>query len=349
MSPLAKATLAILPLLLSTACGTTPKPAVESPSASPPASAAVPPSDALLTRAQQSFAPLPQAEPQDAAQVALGRKLFFETRMSADGKVGCVTCHLPEKWATDGLPQAKGTSGRINPRNAPTVFNAFLQTSQHWRGDRESVEDQARKALLGPPSFGLAADADAVAKLKTLGYLAEFQAAFPGDPEPISVPHWGSAIGAYERTLLTPTAFDAFLRGDGAALSGEARAGLTLFLDSGCADCHDGPLLGGRSFKKFGRFADYVSLTHSDHSDAGRFDVTHDEADRAVFKVAALRNVSHTGPYFHDGSVSALPDAVSIMAKAQLNADLTPQAVASIVTFLDTLTGAVPETYAAPK
>src|SRR5262245_34827836 len=123
--------LCTLPLLLSAACGATPKPAVQS---SPPPPASAPePSDALLTRAQQLFAPLPPPEPQDAAKSALGRKLFFETRMSADGKVGCVTCHLPEKWATDGLPQAKGTSSKINPRNSPTVFNSFLQTAQHWR------------------------------------------------------------------------------------------------------------------------------------------------------------------------------------------------------------------------
>jgi cytochrome c peroxidase len=332
-------------MALVTACAPVQKPPASTPA---PVAQTATPGQVLLGRARERLAPLPQAEPQAAAQVALGRKLFFETRVSADGQVGCVSCHLPEKWATDGLPQAKGTSGRINPRNSPTVFNAFLQFSEHWRGDRESVEDQARRALLGPPSFGLASEADATAKLNALGYAAQFQAAFPGDPEPVSVPHWGSAIGAYERTLLTPAPFDAFLSGNEAALSSAEQAGLTLFLDTGCAECHDGPLVGGRSFKKFGRFVDYVMLTHSDHDDTGRFDVTHEEGDRHVFKVAALRNVEHTAPYFHDGSVSSLSDAVAIMAKAQLNVDLTADAIASIVTFLKALSGPVPTTYSAP-
>jgi cytochrome c peroxidase len=303
----------------------------------------------LILRARQYFAALPEPQPQNPAWVALGRRLFFETRVSADGQVGCVSCHQPDKWASDGLALAKGTSGRVNPRNSPSVFNAFLQTSEHWRGDRESVEDQARRALVGPASFGLASEADAASKIAALpGYEGAFREAFPGAEAPVSAEHWATAIGAYERTLVTKGPFDAFLGGDANALSADARAGLAAFIDTGCAECHAGPLLGGREFKKFGRFFDYVSLTHSDHNDAGRFDVTHAESDRAVFKVAALRNVEHTAPYFHDGSVGSLADAVDIMAKAQLNVQLSAPSTAAIVAFLSALSAPLPAAFSPP-
>jgi cytochrome c peroxidase len=276
--------------------------------------------------------------------------LFFETRVSADGKVGCVTCHVPARWGTDGLPRARGVFERDNPRNSPTVFNAAYQVAAHWRADRESVEDQARKALTGKPSFGNATEAEALGRLRALPapYPATFRAAFPGDPEPVSIEHWGAALGAYERTLLTPGPFDAFLNGDENALGAPARAGLAAFMDEGCASCHDGPLLGGSSLRKFGLYTDYAPLTHSSPVDAGRFDVTKDETDRYVFKVAALRNVARTAPYFHDGSVATLPEAVAIMAQTQLGKQLTAERVASIVSFLESLTGPVPPTFSAP-
>jgi cytochrome c peroxidase len=303
---------------------------------------------ALVQRARQSFAPLPEPTPQDPKQVVLGRRLFFDTRVSNDGKVGCVTCHHVDKFATDGLRLAVGTDGRVNPRNSPTVFNAFLQSSEHWRGDRESVEDQAKRALLGPPSFGLASDEAAAQKIAALGYEPAFADAFPGAEPAVTTEHWASAIGAFERTLLTKAPFDAYLGGDTVAISSEARAGLAAFLDTGCADCHNGVLLGGHSLAKFGKFSDYTTLTHSDHHDTGRFDITQNEADRDVFKVAPLRNVEHSAPYFHDGSVDSLADAVKIMAKAQLNAELTPEVIATMVAFLSSLSGAIPADYSPP-
>jgi cytochrome c peroxidase len=303
---------------------------------------------ALVQRARQSFAPLPAPSPQDRRRVVLGRRLFFDTRVSSDGKVGCVSCHHVDKFATDGLPLAIGTDGKVNPRNSPSVFNAFLQSSEHWRGERESVEDQAKRALLGPTSFGLASDRAAAQKLASLGLDAEFADAFPGEQPAVSTDHWAAAIGAFERTLLTKAPFDAYLAGDTVALSSEARAGLAAFLDAGCADCHNGALLGGHSLAKFGKFVDYTSLTHSDHHDTGRLDITKDEADRDVFKVAPLRNVEHTSPYFHDGSAASLADAVKIMAKAQLNADLTPEVIATIVAFLNSLSGSIPANYSPP-
>lgn len=271
-------------------------------------------------------------------------------RVSADDKVGCVTCHEPAKWGTDGLPRSRGVFARENPRNAPTVFDAALQSSAHWRGDRESVEDQASRALLGKASFGLGSDEEAAKRLRALPapYPEAFRQAFPDEPDPISVKNWGVALGAYERTLITPAPFDAFLKGDESALGAAARAGLAAFLDEGCARCHGGPLVGGRALEKFGKFADYAPLTHSDPIDNGRFDVTKKEDDRFVFKVASLRNVARTAPYFHDGSVATLPEAIRIMAQTQLASELSAERVAAIVSFLETLTAPVPPEFSPP-
>ncbi|XYH95031.1 cytochrome-c peroxidase [Sorangium sp. So ce1128] len=304
---------------------------------------------ALVERARESFAPLGAAPREDARQVALGRTLFFETRVSADARTGCVTCHLPQRWGTDGLARSRGAFGRESPRNSPSVFNAGAQASQHWRGDRDSLEDEARRALLGPAAYGLASNSDAVARLNALeGYAEAFARAFPGDVTPVSVENWGAAIAAYQRTLVTPAPLDDFLSGKPAALSPAAQAGLASFLDLGCARCHRGALLGGGSLEKFGVVRDYRTLTHSATDDNGRFDVTHVERDRDVFKVAPLRNVAHTAPYFHDGSVASLHEAVEVMAAAQLGKNPAPDVVADIVAFLEALGGAVPPTFAAP-
>lgn len=338
-----------LPLLSS--CAATPAKPVEPPpqNAAPAAASAsaAPAAPALLARARDAFGVLPAAPAEPPAQVALGRRLFFETRVSADEKVGCVTCHEPAKWGTDGLPRSRGVFGRENPRNAPTVFNAGLQTAAHWHADRDSVEDQARRALLGKGSFGLASDADAVQRMRALPapYPDAFRQAFPNDADPVSVQNWGTAIGAYERTLITPGPFDAFLNGDESALGAPARAGLEAFLDEGCQRCHDGALIGGRSLQKFGKYTEYAPLTHSAAVDNGRFELTKSEDDRFVFKVPPLRNVARTAPYFHDGSVATLPEAVAVMAKTQLGKELPPERVAAVVSFLETLTAAVPPAF----
>jgi len=304
----------------------------------------------LLERAKTTFGVLPTPPADAPERIALGRRLFFETRVSADGKVGCVTCHLPERWGTDGLPRARGVFGRENPRNAPTVFNAAYQMAAHWHADRDSVEDQARRALLGKGSFGLAFEAEAVTRLRALPppYPEAFRRAFPGDAEPVSIANWGAALGAYERTLLTPSAFDSFLRGQTNALPAAAQAGLEAFMAEGCAGCHDGALVGGRSLRKFGVKADYAPLTHSAPVDEGRFEATHSESDRYVFKVPSLRNVARTRPYFHDGSVATLPEAIAIMAQAELGKSLRPERIGAIASFLETLTGPVPATFSPP-
>jgi cytochrome c peroxidase len=180
------------------------------------------------------------------------------------------------------------------------------------------------------------------------GLSEAFASAFPDAQPALSVENWGKAIGAYERTLRAASPFDAFVDGELGALSAEAQRGLTAFLDLGCASCHSGPLLGGNAARKFGVHADYWALTGSQPIDNGRFDVTQQEADRYVFKVPALRNVAATAPYFHDGSVSDLGNAVAVMARTQLGSTLAPDTVADVVAFLQSLSSAPPQDFSAP-
>src|ERR1051326_5863859 len=294
-----------------------------------PAAAAT--ADQLITQARQTFGVLPHdmaapEYPVSPERVELGHKLFFDPRVSADGAVSCSRCHLPALYGTDGLAKPLGAHGRVNPRNAPTVLNAALQFKAHWRGDRANVEDQAKQALIGPPSFGNPVYAAAMAKLKAIpGYAPLFEKAFRGESDPITPDNWGTAIGAYERTLVTPSRFDDFLRGNAKALSDNEMNGLALFMNKGSTACHNGPGLGGGMFQKFGVREDYWKETGVSQPDKGRFDVTKDPADLYFFKVPSLRNVAMTAPYFHDGSVKSLPEAVRIMAKVQLDQSLTDQ------------------------
>jgi len=305
-----------------------------------------------LEQARSVFKPLPKTiatpdNPVTPEKIALGRLLFFEPRVSLDGTVSCSRCHQPGLYSTDALPKPIGVLHRENPRNAPVIFNAALQIAAHWRGDRKSVEDQATQALIGPPSFGNPSYDAAMARLKAIpGYPNLFARAFPGEKEPVTPENWGKAIGAYERTLVTPAPFDAYLEGDERALTAEAQAGLREFVQLGCAGCHNGAGVGGAMFQKFGLVEDYWKETHSPTPDKGRFDLTHKDADLYVFKVPILRNVTKTAPYFHDGSVATLPEAVRIMAKVQLGRTLSEQQTSQIVMFLDSLTGNIPETFA---
>lgn len=303
----------------------------------------------LRARALEVLAPLgPQQasskEPFLEEKAALGRLLFFEPRVSADGTVSCSRCHLPQLYGTDGLPRSVGVMGRLNPRNAPTVLNAFIQISQHWRGDRESVEDQAVKALIGPPSFGNPTPEAAISKLKAIaGYPELFKKAFPQDQDPVSVRNWGLAIGAFERTLVTPSRLDKWLEGEESALSTREKTGLKQFLELGCSDCHSGAGLGGAMYEKFGIHMDYWKATGSKEIDKGRADVTGDPQDLYVFKVPSLRNVAMTPPYFHDGSVADLREAVKVMGLTQLGLEIPSPDLEDLAAFLGTFTGPLPK------
>ena len=312
---------------------------------------------ALLDRAKALFKPLPDSSALENTaltpeRVALGKALFYETRVSSDGRQGCVSCHSPSYHGGDSLPLSMGVHGKVLPRNAPTVFNTSLLVAQHYGGNRTSVEDQAVKALTSLVAYGNATYEQAEKKLVQLGYQPWFDKAFPGQAKSVTVQNWGIAIGAFERTLLTPAPFDAYLKGNHQALSAQAKQGLKTFIETGCAGCHSGVTVGGQSFQKFGITQDYWLLTGSTEKEAfkgydkGRFQDTKNEADAFMFKVSQLRNVAMTPPFFHDGSVATLPQAVRIMAQLQLGKQLSDTQVADIVSFLESLTGEVPADFA---
>lgn len=299
----------------------------------------------LLDQAKEYFQPLPQAFPSATytstqEKIRLGKLLFNEKRVSIDGTTSCAKCHPFSYYGADNLEKSRGNFGKVNPRNAPTVLNAAGQITQHWRGDRKDVEEQAKKALLGKGSFGAPSYEWVEKRLGDIPkYHMLFKKAFPNDKNPISVNNYAEAIGAWERTLATPSRFDEFLKGRSNALTQEQKAGLKTFMETGCTSCHSGALLGGTMQQKFGIVAPYWKYTKSKKIDAGRYNVTKKAEDKYVFKVPQLRNVAMTAPYFHDGSVKSLREAIKIMAKVQLGVNLSQKETESIYLFLQTLTG----------
>jgi cytochrome c peroxidase len=303
----------------------------------------------LLKQAKSIFGPLPQVmtsekNPITPEKVKLGKILFYETRISVDGTVSCARCHPISLYAADGLKKSIGNNCKLNPRNAPTVLNAAGQISAHWIGNRTDVEDQAKQAVIGPPSFGMPSYEAVENKLREMkGYMGLFKKAFPGGANPITVGNFAKAVGAFERTLVTPSPFDAFVKGDQTSLTALQKRGLKAFIETGCMTCHSSLYFGGQMYQKFGVFEPYWKYTKSEPIDEGRYVVTKNEADKYVFKVPILRNVAKTAPYFHDGSVDKLENAVWIMGKIQLGKDLEKTQIDQIVTFLKSLTGKIPE------
>jgi len=276
-------------------------------------------------------------------KVLLGKTLYFDNRLSKDNTQSCNTCHNLDTYGVDNNPFSPGNNGGLGDRNSPTTLNAALHMAQFWDGREPDVEAQAGGPILNPKEMEMASEEAVIEKLSAIEeYQTLFATAFPDDNNPITYNNLKKAIGAFERKLITPTKFDDYMAGDDNALSNNEKKGLETFINSGCVTCHTSNLLGGNMYQKFGLFGDYWTLTQSEKIDEGKFAVSGNEADKYFFKVPSLRNVEKTGPYFHDGSVANLNDAIKIMAKLQVNKDLTDIEVGQIIIFLRTLTGEVP-------
>ncbi|MBN9163496.1 MAG: cytochrome-c peroxidase [Myxococcales bacterium 68-20] len=292
-----------------------------------------------------AYAPLPEKmlPPSGALSddaIALGKQLWFDARLSKNQDISCNTCHGLDTYGVDNKPLSPGHKGQLGARNSPTVYNAATNSLQFWDGRAKDVEEQALGPILNPVEMAMKDEAAVLAVIRSMPeYVASFKKAFPNDKDPVTFANVGNAIGAFERTLVTPSRFDKYLGGDDNALTEEERAGLAKFLDVGCNTCHTGAGVGGRDFKKLGQ----AKAWPTEIKDNGRFDATKDAADKHFFKVSALRNVEKTAPYFHDGSVKTLEEAVKLMATHQLGKDLSDADVASIVTFLKSLTGELPK------
>jgi len=300
----------------------------------------------LRQQAQTLFGRIESSSAPATPEAELGRALFWDTRVSSDGKTACASCHPARDWGADRRRFSPDARGALTSRHSPTVFNSMSQPTLRWLGDRKSGADQAEGSMTG--SMGFASKQAGIERLTQLEYLSAFGAAYPQDAEPLSARNYGRALAAYQATLTTPAPFDRFLAGDDRALNQRQKAGLRVFVATGCAGCHNGINFGGATLQKFGLVKDYWLETGSEKVDQGRFATTKKEEDRYVFRVPSLRNVAKTAPYFHDGTVERLDRAVRVMASVQLGRTLDDAAVADIVAFLESLTGEVPANYAPP-
>lgn len=296
--------------------------------------------------------PAPADNPTTAEKVVLGKQLFFDPRLSIDGTVSCNSCHNVMSSGTDSRATSVGVDGQRGGRSAPTVWNAAFLTAQFWDGRAATLEDQAKGPPLNSIEMGMPSAEAVVERLNAIpGYVEQFNVVFGGD-KAVSYDNMAKAIAAFERTLITRNSpFDRYLAGDKQALSKQAQRGMSVFEGRGCSACHSGSNFAGPTslpmgegfYQKFPMVASKYDAQYKLSEDKGRFEVTKDKADMNVWRVASLRNVALTAPYFHNGSVKTLDEAVRVMAQTQLSVDLSDSEVADIVAFLESLNGEFPE------
>lgn len=294
--------------------------------------------------------PIPADNPQTAAKIDLGRQLFFDPRFSSTGTVSCNSCHNLMAGGDDGRRVSMGVHGLTGPRNAPTVWNAAFHSVQFWDGRARTLEEQAMGPVVAGVEMGMKSLDHAIERLRAIpGYVERFHAVFGGD-DPVTTVNAARAVAAFERTLITPDSdYDRWVRGDAGALTPRQLRGMQSFERLGCVACHRGPAFNGPAMP--GGTGFYVEFPFHDspyveqyglRDDDGRYAVTRDEADRHKYRVPTLRNVAITAPYFHNGRVQTLHEAVRVMAPSQLKQTLTETEVDDVVAFLTSLTGRFP-------
>ncbi|MCL1145840.1 cytochrome-c peroxidase [Shewanella sp. 10N.261.52.F9] len=281
---------------------------------------------------------IPAAVITNPEKVELGKMLFFEPRLSKSGFISCNSCHNISTGGVDALPTSIGHNWQQGPINSPTVLNAEYGLAQFWDGRAKDLKEQAAGPIANPKEMGFTHDL----AVDTVRSMPAYQARFADvyNSKEINIDMITDAIAEFEKTLVTPNApFDLYLQGDKAAITEQAKAGYQLFKDKGCVSCHNGPAVGGTMYMKMG----LVKPFHTNNPAEGRKGVTGKEADKFVFKVPTLRNIELTYPYFHDGSVWDLEEAVNTMADIQLGQKLSNKEVKEMVAFLNSLTGEQPQ------
>ena len=288
--------------------------------------------------AGEPIEPIAAAMVKNPALVELGKKLYFDPRLSKSGFISCNSCHNLSMGGSDNLKTSIGDHWHQGPINAPTVLNSSMNLAQFWDGRAKDLKAQAGGPIANPGEMAFTHQLAVDVITSIPAYMAEFKNAFGSDG--VDIDRVTTAIAAFEETLVTPNSrFDKWLKGDQAALTPAEIEGYKLFKDSGCVGCHNGPAVGGASFQKMGVIEPYKTSNPA----TGRAGVTKDDADRMHFKVPTLRNVELTYPYFHDGGAATLTEAVDTMGKLQLGKSFTPDENAKIVAFLKTLTGDQPK------
>jgi len=283
--------------------------------------------------------PLPLTADLNSEKVALGDKLFHDNRLSGDNSLSCASCHGLSKGGTDQAKVSTGIRGQQGPINSPTVYNAMYNLAQFWDGRAKDLQAQAAGPVANPIEMGALWDEVIIKLKKDQGYTDSFNTLYP--VEGLTKTTVTNAIAIFEESLLTPNSrFDQYLKGNENSLNADEKEGYALFKQN-CSSCHFGPALGGMSYEKMGVKKNYFAMRNGDLTDTdnGLFNVTGRESDRHFFKVPVLRNIELTYPYFHDGSVTELSEAVRIMGTVQVGKDFTENQVSQLVAFLQSLTG----------
>lgn len=289
---------------------------------------------------RQSTEPIKPIEPAtelSQAKVDLGKTLWFDPRLSKSGAISCNSCHNLARGGTDNMPSSIGHGWELGPINSPTVLNSDLNIAQFWDGRAADLIEQAGGPIENP--LEMASNHDLA--VRTLSSIPEYRERFKQvyGGEAIQIAQVTDAIAEFEKSLRTPNSpFDLWLKGDDSALTDNQKEGYALFKAKGCIACHSGELVGGQMFQKMGLMKPYMTSNTA----IGRAAVTGSEEDKFVFKVPTLRNIDRTYPYFHDGSVWDLKEAVKVMADVQLNTKMTDTEASKVVDFLKSLTGELP-------
>jgi len=309
------------------------------------------PSFAYALEALPKHPPIPADNPMSAAKIELGKKLYFDSRLSKSGTVSCNSCHNLMLGGDDNRATSMGHEGKLGGRSAPTVWNSAFHSVQFWDGRAPSLEAQAKGPVTNPIEMGMESHEVAVNRLLSIpGYAKEFKTVY-GDQK-ITIDQVAKAIAAFERTLLTPNSpFDRYMKGNKKTLNPSAQRGMQLVQTVGCTTCHTGPLFAGPVLPQGqGFYQKFPLISGSQYDtqyeitkDLGRFEVTKNPEDKNLWRVPTWRNVALTAPYFHNGKVKTLDEAVRVMAKTQLNKTLTDAEVNDIVEFLNSLTGEFPK------
>ncbi len=283
--------------------------------------------------------PVPNLHDQDPQQVALGRRLFSDPRLSVDNSISCESCHGLESAGVDGVRSSVGVTGKPLLLNTPTVYNSRFNFVQFWDGRAATLEEQVHFPLHAEDEMG-SNWALVIERIEAdPSYIEAFDLAYPD--EGVTEQTIAGAIAAFERSLVTPNSrFDRYLKGEMMAINEYELEGYVLFKTYGCASCHQGVNVGGNMFARMGLIKDYFADREViEARDLGRMNITGHNRHRYVFKVPSLRNVELTAPYFHDGSEETLDGAVRVMSRYQLGRDIDEHDIELIVMFLKTLTG----------
>ena len=294
---------------------------------------------------------IPKDNPQTPEKIELGKMLYFDPRISIDGTISCNTCHNVMADGADMRSFGAGVQGKRGGRGSPTVWNSAFMTVQFWDGREPSLEAQSKGPMTNPVEMAMPDHKLVVSRIQQIpGYVDAFKKVFPKDRK-ITIDNVAKAIASYERTLITPNSpFDKYMKGDKKAMTAQQIKGMKLVEEIGCTSCHNGVNFAGDGFKMGeGHYQPFPQIPGSEYdkkydimADLGRYEVTKKDEDKNHWRVPTWRNVALTAPYFHNGKVKTLDEAVRVMAKTQLGLDLKKGQVEDIVAFLNALTGEFP-------